>query len=84
MLNNNNSQNSNEIEIVACHHENGSIQQIKFSDGSVVSMKEAVEIAKTGRVKNFTVSHDNRSGKDVLRGKRESLPNTRLYDLPRF
>lgn len=73
-----------EREIVACHHENGSIQKIKFDDGTVVSMQEAVKIAKTGKVKNFTTSHDNRTNKDVLRGKRESLPNTRLYDLPRF
>lgn len=80
----NNSEFKNSLEIVACHHENGMVKDVKLNDGSVVSMDKAVDIAKTGKISNFTASYDNRSGKYVLRGKRESLPNSRLYDLPRF
>lgn len=74
----------NEVEIVACHHENGSIKQVKFDNGSVVSMQEAIEVAKAGKIKNFTASYDNRQNKDILRGKREVVSNGRLYDLPKF
>lgn len=77
-------QPSDYVEIVACHHDNGVVSQVKFDTGTIVSMKEAINIAKEGKIKNFSVSYDNRRGKQVLRGKRETLPNARLYDLPRF
>lgn len=70
-------------KIVACHHENGTIQEVKLDDGTVVKMAEVVNMAKDNVIKNFTVS-TTKNGKEVLRGKRESLPDTRLYDLPRF
>lgn len=71
-------------EIIACHHENGTIQKVKLDDGTIVTIKDVINMAKDQKIKNFTVSKDSKSGKYVLRGKRQSLPNTRLYDLPRF
>lgn len=70
-------------EIIACHHENGTIQKVKLNDGSIITINDVIVMAKEQKIKNFTVSKDKK-GKYVLRGKRQSLPNTRLYDLPRF
>lgn len=72
------------MEIVGCHHEDGEITKVKFNTGAVVTMDEAIKVAKENKIKNFVASYDKRQEKDVLRGRREVVENGRLYDLPRF
>ena len=71
-------------EIIACHHENGTVNKVKLNTGNIITIEEAIKIAKENKLTNFTASYDNRSKKEVLRGRRETVPNGRLYDLPRF
>lgn len=73
-----------QYEIVGCHHEGGEITKVKYSNGSVVSISDAIKAAKEDKIANFVSSYDNRQEKDVLRGRRTVVENGRLYDLPRF
>ena len=73
----------NKAIIQAVRYENGGISAVKFQDGTVVDIAQAIAMAEAGLIEDVNVGR-NREGQKTLRSYPDGDPSNNLSNLPRF
>lgn len=79
-------ENNNNNSVVAVRkNESGDITDLKLSSGNVVSINEAIQMAKNDNLPGYNVGRTRGDNPhDVLRGNADGDPSNNLDNLPSF
>lgn len=76
----------NRNQVVAVHKDDsGNIQNLKLSSGNVITLNEAIQMAKDDALPGYNVGKTRgRHSHEVLRGDADGDPSNNLDNLPEF